>query len=97
MNVVLADSIRDYIRHSHPELKRRIRAALTAILEGSECGKPLTAELDGLWSYRIGRFRIIYRMRDDACLEIVTIGPRPGIYELTYRLIKKDRTTIHDG
>ena len=96
MKLVLTDSTRDYIRHSHPELKRRIRAVLKAILEGTERGKPLAAELAGLLSYRIGRFRIVYRITNDECVEIITIGPRPGIYELTYRLLRRDRSTIHD-
>ena len=92
----IPDSIRQYIRHSHPELRRRIRQALNDVVDGKEVGKPLTAELEGLRSYRIGRFRIIYRIVDQTRLEIVAIGPRPGIYEMTYRMIQRDSKTIHD-
>ena len=42
-------------------------------------GKPLRAELAGLWSLRVGRFRIIYRWFEDI-LEIIAVGPRESIY-----------------
>jgi mRNA interferase RelE/StbE len=76
--------VRALIRAMHPELKRKIRAALTDILDDPQCGKPLKGELQGLWSLRGGRHRIIYRP-DDAGIEIVAIGPRITIYEETAR------------
>ena len=42
-------------------------------------------------SYRVGRFRIIYRLAADHVIEIVAIGPRRVIYELTYRIVKKEK------
>jgi mRNA-degrading endonuclease RelE of RelBE toxin-antitoxin system len=38
------------------------RAALEYIQKESEAGKPLKDELESLKSYRVGRFRIIYRI-----------------------------------
>ncbi len=72
--------VRDLIRTLHPELKRKVRDALTDILADAACGKPLTRELEGYWSLRVGRHRIIYRP-DDAGAEIVAFGPRRTIYE----------------
>ena len=44
-------------------------------------GKPLTGNLKGLWSYRIGDFRIIYEIQDDNCLVfVITIGHRRDVY-----------------
>ena len=74
------DGVRDIIRRLHPELKRKVRDALTDILADPGCGKALTRELDGYWSLRIGRHRIIYRP-DRAGAEIVAFGPRRTIYE----------------
>ena len=73
-------TVQDLIRHMHPHLKRKIRAALTDILNDPDGGKPLKAELEGLFSLRVGRHRVIYRP-DSEGAEIVAIGPRRTIYE----------------
>ena len=78
------------IRGMHPEIKRKVRFALKPILEDPSAGKPLKEELAGLYSYRIGRIRIIYRTVAGRIIEMVTIGPRKSIYRETYRLVKKD-------
>jgi mRNA-degrading endonuclease RelE of RelBE toxin-antitoxin system len=80
--------VRKVLQHLHPEIKRRIRAGLVDILPDPSCGKPLKADLDGLSSLRIGRYRIIYRA-DAAGAEIVAIGPRATIYEETARLSRR--------
>jgi len=82
--------VRDVIRRLHPELKRKVRDALTDILSDPGCGKPLKRELDGYWSLRVGRHRIIYRP-DSAGAEIVTFGPRRTIYEDMARAIAPRR------
>ena len=83
-------TVRDLIRHMHPQLKRKVRAALTDILDDPDCGKSLEGELKGLWSLRIGRHRVIYRP-DDAGAEIVAIGPRRTIYEQTAQHFLRSR------
>ena len=80
------------IRGCHPQLKRKIRAGLRHILTEPDAGKSLKDELAGLKSYRISRFRIIYRISSKKTIDIVTVGPRKTIYEETYRIIKKEAT-----
>lgn len=75
-------AVRDLIRQLHPGLKRKVRAALTDILEDPACGKPLEKNLRGYWILRVGRNRIISRP-DEEGVEIVAIGPRRTIYEET--------------
>ena len=70
-------------------LKRKVRAALQALLEDPCAGKALRNELQGLRSYRVGRFRIIYRIGRD--LELVAFGPRDSIYVETYRQLHEPR------
>ena len=82
--------IRNLIRRLHPQLKRKMRAALADILADPDCGKPLKQELLGYWSLPIGRMRIIYRPVEGA-VEIVAIGPRQTIYEDTVRQFVRDR------
>ena len=78
--------VRNFIKRLHPELKRKIRAALSDILENPGCGKALKEELEGYWSLPVGRTRIIYRTREKT-VEIVAIGPRNTIYEDAFRQI----------
>jgi len=78
-----------FIRGCHPQLKRKIRAGLRHIVTEPESGKSPKDDLEGLKSYRIRRFRIIYRKSSKRIIDIVAIGPRRTIYEETYRIIKK--------
>lgn len=82
--------VRDVIRRLHPELKRKIRAALTDILDDPSCGKALKDEVEGYSSLRVGRSRIIYRIAAGV-IEIVAVGPRGSIYEETARIIHRDK------
>ncbi len=82
--------IADLIINLHPELKGRLKAALKLILQDPYCGKPLKNELKGLRSFRVRRFRVIYRVAPEAVVEIIAIGPRKNIYEETFRLIEKE-------
>ena len=79
-----------FIRGCHPQLKRKIRAGLQHIVTEPESGKSLKDELGGLKSYRISRFRIIYRISSKKIIDVIAIGPRKTIYEETYRIIKKE-------
>jgi mRNA interferase RelE/StbE len=84
------DEIVAFIRGCHPQLKRKIKAGLQHIVTEPESGKPLKDELEGLKSYRISRFRMIYRISSKQTIDIVAVGPRKAIYEETYRIIRKE-------
>ena len=83
------DSVADLIRGLHPHLKKKIKSSLKIILSNPEEGKPLRDELAGLKSFRVSRFRIVYRVRKNV-VEIVAIGPRERIYEETFLLLKRE-------
>jgi mRNA interferase RelE/StbE len=79
----------EFIRGLHPEIKRKVKAALDIITSDPSMGKSLRMELRGLRSYKVGRFRIIYRNPSKRIIEIVAVGPRKTIYQETYRLLRK--------
>jgi mRNA-degrading endonuclease RelE of RelBE toxin-antitoxin system len=81
--------ILNFIGNLHPEIKRKIRAGLETISVDPCSGKALKADLTGLFSFRVGRITIVYRVPSNRVIEIVAIGPRKSIYEETFRLIKK--------
>ena len=77
----------EVIRELHPQIKRKLRGALEAIAADPGCGKPLKEELAGLWSLRVGKFRVIYRVKAARHIDLIAFGPRERIYEETHRLI----------
>lgn len=85
----ISNDLVDLIREIHPELKRKLKTALDTIRSNPFCGKKLRHELDGYRSYRVSRFRIIYRTAKLNELEVVAIGPRKSIYQETYRLLQR--------
>ena len=91
LRIRVSDETADLIRGLHPEIKRRVKSALKMVLSDPDIGKPLKDEFKGLHSSKVGRFRIIYRLSSKGTIEIVAIGPRRIIYELTYRLVRKEK------
>jgi mRNA interferase RelE/StbE len=83
--------VAEVIRSLHPDLKRSIKAAVRNIATNPECGEPLMRELDGLWKYRVRRFRIVYAIfRKARVIRLIAVGHRQSIYEnLTAKLRTK--------
>jgi mRNA interferase RelE/StbE len=76
------------IRSLHPDLKRRVRAAVDLLRVTPEAGKALKGELHGWRSLRVGRSRIVYR-ESRAQIEVAAIGPRTSIYFETVRRLQR--------
>lgn len=74
----------------HPQLKKKIRDGLEMVLLNPYLGKNLRDELEGLKTFRVGKFRIIYKFADPKILEIISIGPRKTIYAETYRYVSQE-------
>ena len=55
-----------------------------------DCGTPLQRELEGLWKYRVKRFRIVYAVDlTRKILRIVAVGHRRAIYEEVADLLRR--------
>ncbi len=87
----VSGAVADFIRKMHPHLKKKTKASFQAILSDPNAGKALKDELAGLRSFRVSRFRIIYRMSQKKEVEIIAIGPRERIYEETFWILNKIR------
>jgi len=61
-----------------------------ALRDQPDVGKPLRRELEGFWSARVGRYRVIYRW-SSRHLTVVLVGPRATIYEDAARLRRRER------
>jgi len=74
--------VSEVIRSLHPDLKRSIKAAVRAIATDPQCGVPLLRELDGLWKYRVRRYRIVYAIdRKARVIRLMAVGHRRLVYE----------------
>ena len=84
--------VAEVVRSLHPDLKRSIKAAIRNIATDPECGEPLMRELDGLWKYRVRRFRIVYAIdRKARVIRLIAVGHHQSIYEnLTAKLRTKN-------
>lgn len=62
-------------------IKERIIKAFDLIARNPYTGKALKGELKGLWSYRVGDYRIIYQiLRKEVLIIILKIGHRREVY-----------------
>jgi len=86
----IPDEVVALLRGLHPQLKKKVRAALQSLCADPHSGKALKDELEGLRSFRVGRLRIIYRLGLRKQVEIVAIGPRKNIYEETFMLVMRE-------
>lgn len=84
------DHLEKFIRSLHPEIKRKLKGSLKDIATDPNTGKPLKDELEGLRSFWVSRFRIVYRISARKEIQVIAIGPRERIYGETYRLIRKE-------
>lgn len=79
--VFLARSARDALAQLDYMLADAVLDAL-GVLEGDpQAGYPLRGRLSGLWSYRVGVYRIIYELRDLKTVRVVAIRHRGQAYE----------------
>lgn len=79
-----ARALRD-LKKLGPDDRKKIVSYLEERIEGNadprRFGKPLKAELAGLWRYRVGDFRIICRIIDhELVVLVVSAGHRKDIY-----------------
>ena len=76
-----AESVLKHLFEREPELARRLAQALDDLEKDPFQGKALRGELRGLYSYRVGSYRVIYQIHKNELLVIVIdIGHRRDIY-----------------
>jgi mRNA interferase RelE/StbE len=77
-------AIRD-ARKLDPEARKSIirylRERISTDEDPRRFGKPLVADLSGLWRYRVGDYRIVCRIEDDTIVVLVlAVGHRSKVY-----------------
>lgn len=80
-----ARSVQKTVRKLDPPLQAHIREYLeqrvASLADPRDLGEPLQGQLAGLWRYRVGDYRVICELRDEALVVLVVrIGHRRTIY-----------------
>jgi len=77
------------IKKLDPTVRERVRAAIDALREDPHRGKPLQLTLKGLYSWRTGDWRIVYRIERQR-IEVVhaTLGHRREVYTRVRSLLR---------
>ncbi len=87
--LAISAHVAEVIQHLPPELKRSIKSALQALSRDPALGEPLMRELEGLWKYRVRRFRIVNSLdRGNRVLRIFAVAHRRSIYEAVAALVR---------
>ena len=91
--IEIPPEVAESIRHLPPELKRSVREALRALSRKPSAGSPLRRELDGLWKYKVRRYRIVYALDGRRrVVRILAVAPRTDIYERMATSLKPSAT-----
>lgn len=94
-SVRIPPEVETTLRHLFPSLKTKIRHALEMIGYDPHIGKALKDPLKGLWSYRVGRFRIIYQINHhEIWVEVIEVAERKIVYEKVaeaFRIWKREK------
>ncbi len=79
--LVLSPKAENQLRKISRIHQKAIIETFEEIIEDPLLGKPLSRELAGRFSFRVGSFRIIYKVdRIDNRVIVLRIGPRPKVY-----------------
>ena len=86
--IKMSDVVFDLIPSFHPDLKKLIKEALKDLKKDPNLGKFLIADLSGFQSYRLKRYRIIYKTNiKSKTVMIHYMGHRRNVYELFSEMV----------
>ena len=77
------------LRKLHPDNKKMIKNGLKILQKNPDTGRDLQEELSGFKTYRIKRYRIIYKIDEEQrMISIYHVGHRSDVYEQFQILLK---------
>lgn len=80
--IILEKKAENFFRKLERKEQERISKKFSELERNPELGKPLTANLAGLWSLRFGDYRAIYQIKQNELIILVLkLGHRKNIYE----------------
>ena len=80
MKLLLTNTFKKKFKKLSLDVQSKIEKSLLSIYERPLLGKKLIGELEGEFSYRVGKYRIIYFIDENDNIWIETVGHRKDIY-----------------
>ena len=81
-SIRFTEEAREGLHDLHIDKQREIKRAVKKLANGSEKGKALTGRLERFYSFRIGKYRIVYTLDKDF-LTVHVVGHRRDVYKLS--------------
>lgn len=79
--IILKNPAERFLKKLSKEFQREIVKKIRKLEDNLRLGKPLVGNLSGLWSLRIGKYRIVYQIKHNlSIIFILNIGHRKNIY-----------------
>jgi mRNA-degrading endonuclease RelE of RelBE toxin-antitoxin system len=78
--VTVSDQVREYQKVLASEPRRRVKAAILGLADGSGDIRTLHGNLEGLSRLRVGEHRMVFRHHEGR-LEVFFAAPRSVVYE----------------
>lgn len=76
-----AEAAYAWLKEREPRLFQRVRSVLESLGRDPFQGKALKGQLRGMLSYRVGSYRILYRVeRSELVVLVLDIGDRREVY-----------------
>lgn len=89
--IQLAPSVAQSFTTLHPEIRQQLKSGLQELAKAPYSGKILQDELSDFSTYKIKRYRIIYKVSEkQQIIKIFMIGHRKGIYDLLTQLVRNN-------
>lgn len=80
--IIIAPQAQKELKVIKKSYGQSISLALQEIKEAPNIGKPLSKQLIGRFSYRVGTYRIIYKVdQKDKIITVISAGHRASIYK----------------
>lgn len=84
------------IQKLSPQVKRALRALTDQLAAHPFLGKPLQGDLEGFWSVRHQRYRVVYEIDEKYRRIIIAyLGKRENVYTQFEKLIALQRSKPH--
>lgn len=77
----IPSSCKKDIKNADIESKKRLKKVLTLLMDDPYNGKPLRYELKGIWSIRVGKYRLTYEIIDNI-VRLRSFRLRKKVYDM---------------
>lgn len=79
--IIISPQAKNELRKLSKLYRQAVRIAINDLREDPYIGKPLTRNLKARYSYRIGVYRIIYKINDkESVVNVISAGHRSVVY-----------------